>query len=451
MSDVEAGSKRGNEGFEDQSYKRQRNDRDKMRFLLVGKNCGSIIGKGGENIKRLRNEFGVSMHLPDSQCRERVLAMQGNKGDCVSVLRDILTNCKEAPFAVDPKQTMNYEINFLANSEQVGAVIGKGGEKIREIRDQSGGKVKVYQDCLPNSNERVIAIGGEDETIILSAFNIVIDLLADRPAKRPTIYYDPKNKHMNDMPMSRDCNDMPDRGNQMGGNQMSMPDRGSQMGGNQMGGGSGNPLGGAGNGLGAALGGLGGLRNLSNLAGATTLLTQLGVNPQVSAALLAGAAGGLPNLQGNDQNRGEPIFSNADNRVSNINDFGPPRHNHGFDRNQHNNNNSGGRNDDRFGSNSNRDDRRGSNTDNQNQDGSSNLAQMKTEVNITVPSDLCGAIIGRSGQRIKDIKHQSGARLDFSKTEKNSKEDRVLTISGTQGQTLAAQRMIADCLENRND
>jgi len=411
MSDVDVGSKRNNDDNGDRYNKRFRNDRDKMRFLLVGKHCGAIIGKGGENIKRLRNDYNVGMHLPDVQSRERVLSIQGDKGSCVGVLREILASCKEAPYVADQRKKLNYEINYLVNSDQVGAIIGKGGEQIREIDEQSGGKVKVYPDCLPNSNERVIAIGGDDESCLLSAVNIVLDLLEKRPAKRSTNYYDPKNKHSDDM--------MHDGGNQMGG--------GSQMRG-------GNQLGGFGNGL----GGLGGLGNLSDLAaGAATLLNSLGVNPAASAALLGGTMGGLPNMQGNSQN----MFGNLDNRGGHPpQDFGPgPDRGYDMDR-------SNRRVDDGF---TNRDSRRGD-RDRDDRDGEE-FGQMKTEVNITVTNDMAGAIIGKSGQRVKDIRFQTGVKIDFSKTERNSKEDRVLTITGTQQQTVAAQRMMADFVKNRHE
>jgi len=407
MSDVEIGTKRSN-GYEDgYDNKRQRNDGNRMRYLVGRMQCGSIIGKGGENIKRLQNEFAVKLHLPDSQCIERVLTMQGDKEACVNVLRELLPSFKESPYTVDPKYKSAFEINFLANTDSVGAVIGKGGEKIREIREQSGGKVKVYQDCLPNSNERIVAIGGDDEACILSAFNIVIDLLENRPPKRPTKFFDPKNSSGGfDDRQQHERNDMPERRNSMG----PAP---SQMGGP-------NPMSAAANPLGA----LAGIGGLSGLTGAN-ILAQLGVNPQVSAALLGGASGNLTNMLGNSNNLGPR------------GDFPPDQ---GFNRNQNSSR------DDRF-SNDRRDDQQG-NRDNR--DSRSDFSQLTSEVKLTVPHEMCGAIIGRSGQNIKELKHHSGARLDFAKTDKNSKEDRVLTITGTQQQTIAAQRMIADMVMNRD-
>ena len=131
----------------------------------------------------------------------------------------------------------------------------------------------MYQDCLPNSNERIVAIGGDDEERVLAAFNIVLDTLHEHPRKSQVIYYDPKNRFSGD-------------GHSGGG------------GDNQMGMGGGNQLGlGGGGGLGGGLGALGGLGGLG-LAGAASLLGQLGVGAQGGGIL--GAAGGLGNMWGND-------------------------------------------------------------------------------------------------------------------------------------------------------
>merc|ERR1712212_11248 len=199
MSDVEVGSKRSGE-FDEygeiSSYKkrpRSGNDRDKMRFLILGRNCGAIIGKAGENIKRLRKENNITINVQDTR-QEGVLTLSGDRATCVSVFKEILPLIPESPYPVNPKEKCAFEVNFLVQSDQVGSVIGKAGQRIREIRDESNGKVRVYQDCLPNSNERIVAIGGEDESRVLAAFDIILKTLDDHPLKTQVIYYDPKNE-----------------------------------------------------------------------------------------------------------------------------------------------------------------------------------------------------------------------------------------------------------------
>lgn len=44
---------------------------------------------------------------------------------------------------------------------------------------------------MPNSNERVIAVGGDDETKIVSALDMILSLLSTSPRQHQTSQYDP--------------------------------------------------------------------------------------------------------------------------------------------------------------------------------------------------------------------------------------------------------------------
>lgn len=58
---------------------------------------------------------------------------------------------------------------------------------------------------------------------------------------------------------------------------------------------------------------------------------------------------------------------------------------------------------------------------------------------------LAGSIIGKGGQRIKQIRHESGASIKIDEPLEGS-EDRIITITGTQDQIQNAQYL----LQNRS-
>jgi len=394
MSDVELGSKRSGEfdeyGEIESGRKRSRNDGDKMRFLVQGRACGAIIGKGGENIKRLRKE-NISIKVQDTR-REGVVTLAGDRSTCVSVFKEILPLIPESPFPVNPKETCAFEVNLLVQSDQVGCIIGKAGDRIREIRDESGGKVRVYKDCLPNSNERVVAIGGEDETRVLAALDIILKTLDDHPLKQAVRYYDPTK------------NDGPPGG--MGGGPPPHHDGPGPN--NQMGGG----LGGLGN--------LGGLSGLGSLPGAVGLLGQLGLGGFGGAAPLG--AGALNGLGGGNDNRRD---DRNDDR--------------GFQRNEGGDRDRGSRG---------RDQQRNGND--RGEERMEDFGAMQTEMKITVGNGMCGAVIGKRGARIREIREASGARVETSETSKDGERGpRIITITGTQRQVVIAQQMMAECVRNR--
>lgn len=384
MSDVEVGTKRSNE--EDEygeisSPKRSRNQKEEIRLLVSGKCCGAIIGKSGENIKRLRKDNSVHIKLQDTHS-VGTITLGGERESCVSVVKDLLPLITaEAPYPVNQKQKCTCEINLLIQNDRVGSVIGKGGSKIREIENESGGKVRVYGDCLPNSNERIVAIGGEDEARILVTVDVILKALEDHPLKKQMIYYDPRK----DGAQSGERENQRDSHNQLGG------------------------LGGLGLG---GLTGLGGLGGLGGIAGG--LLGQLGL-------------GGLGNagLGGIGAGNASSDFTGGDGG--------------GIDGGYRNENRERGRGP--------RGEHRNGEFDEQRDRPA--FEDMETEMKITVLNDMCGAIIGKRGDRIREIRQASGAKVDFSHNENGSKAPRVITVVGTQKQIMIAQQLMSEFVRNR--
>jgi len=136
-----------------------------LRFLLMSKHAGGIIGKGGETIKRLRSENSATMYVPDAEGNERVLSIGAGRDNCLNAFKECLPIMHEPPYPVgggprEQQQQYTYQVNFLVHSSQVGGIIGRAGARIKEIREETNASIKVYPDCLPDSNERVVAIGG---------------------------------------------------------------------------------------------------------------------------------------------------------------------------------------------------------------------------------------------------------------------------------------------------
>ncbi|KAL8199640.1 hypothetical protein R6Q57_013208 [Mikania cordata] len=75
----------------------------------------------------------------------------------------------------------NIVFRVLCNANKIGCVIGKGGNKISQIRQESGAKITV-EETLPGCNERVIVIAGSgNENRISGEFKEISD--ADKATK----------------------------------------------------------------------------------------------------------------------------------------------------------------------------------------------------------------------------------------------------------------------------
>ena len=72
------------------------------------------------------------------------------------------------------------EVRFLVHQSIAGGIIGKGGEKIKEIRQESDCNVKVASDCCPMSTDRVVQVNMLlDYSLIQSSFFLSIDQSQD--------------------------------------------------------------------------------------------------------------------------------------------------------------------------------------------------------------------------------------------------------------------------------
>nr|CAH8823661.1 unnamed protein product [Trichobilharzia regenti] len=157
-----------------------------LRFLISTKAAGVIIGKGGENIKKIREEYSVKVTIPDSNGPERVLVLDGDLGSIVEIFRENLEKMQSnREDAVD--------LRLLVHQSQAGCVIGRGGYKIKELREQSGlHTLKVYQMLCPCSTDRVIQLVG-DVGKVIECLRSIAELLEGAPPKGSRQNYDARN------------------------------------------------------------------------------------------------------------------------------------------------------------------------------------------------------------------------------------------------------------------
>jgi len=159
-----------------------------VRFLVCSRDAGAIIGKKGSNIQTLRQKHKVIIQVPDCDGPERVLTIQGDYDSCLAAIIDIL------PTMRDNQRVQNdqSEIRLLTHQSQAGAVIGKGGERVRELRSKYNVGMKVFVQCLPFSTERVVALRGRADDIE-RCLREVFSILEQTPPRGQMCFYDPYN------------------------------------------------------------------------------------------------------------------------------------------------------------------------------------------------------------------------------------------------------------------
>jgi heterogeneous nuclear rnp K-like protein 2 len=94
-------------------------------------------------------------------------------------------------------QDGTHSVRLLIAHNRMGGVIGKGGNKIKEIQEVSGARLNASEEMLPNSTERVITIRGVPDMIHMAVYHIGLVVLEgnDRSQDRSTIHYKPHAKY----------------------------------------------------------------------------------------------------------------------------------------------------------------------------------------------------------------------------------------------------------------
>lgn len=167
-------NKRRNSGPERESFAIGAED-SVYRYLCPGRKIGSIIGRGGEIVKKIRAESKSKIRIGEtvSGCDERVVTIYSPSDETNDFdgTDDRVCPSHDALFMVhdrivaddlsdDPEEEPQVTVRLLVPSDQIGCVIGKGGQIVQSIRSDTGAQIRIMKDdhlppCALASDELV--------------------------------------------------------------------------------------------------------------------------------------------------------------------------------------------------------------------------------------------------------------------------------------------------------
>uniref|UniRef100_K7G9C3 K Homology domain-containing protein n=1 Tax=Pelodiscus sinensis TaxID=13735 RepID=K7G9C3_PELSI len=161
-----------------------------IRLLMHGKEVGSIIGKKGETVKKMREESGARINISEGNCPERIVTITGP------------TDAIFKAFAMIAYKFEEDIINSMSNSTATSKPAPSLAAAVPPTNSSSslppsrllqapGAQVQVAGDMLPNSTERAVTISGTPDAIIQCVKQICVVML-ESPPKGATIPYRPK-------------------------------------------------------------------------------------------------------------------------------------------------------------------------------------------------------------------------------------------------------------------
>uniref|UniRef100_A0A8D3DXW7 Heterogeneous nuclear ribonucleoprotein K n=1 Tax=Scophthalmus maximus TaxID=52904 RepID=A0A8D3DXW7_SCOMX len=409
FSNTETNGKRPAEDADEQkSFKRSRNSEDmvELRILLQSKNAGAVIGKAGKNIKALRTDYNASVSVPDSSGPERILSISADIETVGEILLKIIPTLEE--YQQYNGMDFDCELRLLIHQSLAGSIIGVKGAKIKELRENTKTSIKLFQECCPQSTDRVVLVGGKTERVV-ECIKTMLELIADAPIKGRAQPYDPN---------------FYDETYEYGGFTMMFEERG---GGRRLMGGF--PMRG-----GRSSGGERGFDRMPSSRGGRgpmppsrrdydEMSPRRGPPPPHPSRVSRGSSRPRSLPMAHPHRGGIEMLTN----VTKLSLFFVLCSFHLFLSCILDNSSS---------------------WDSYQSGGRSSYNDMGGPVistQVTIPKDLAGSIIGKGGQRIKQIRHESGASIKIDEPLEGS-EDRIITIIGTQDQIQNAQYLLQNSL-----
>uniref|UniRef100_A0A8V1A9I5 Poly(rC) binding protein 4 n=1 Tax=Gallus gallus TaxID=9031 RepID=A0A8V1A9I5_CHICK len=124
-----------------------------LRMLMHGKEIGSIIGKKGETVKRIREQSSARITISEGSCPERITTITGSTDAVFRAVSMIAFKLEEDLGDGTAAGRTPVTLRLVIPASQCGSLIGKAGTKIREIREvRSPGAHSVPQPVPPRSH-----------------------------------------------------------------------------------------------------------------------------------------------------------------------------------------------------------------------------------------------------------------------------------------------------------
>ncbi|TLS24199.1 hypothetical protein PpBr36_08652 [Pyricularia pennisetigena] len=151
-----------------------------IRAVISSPEAATIIGKGGENVSKIRQMSSAKCTVSDYQkgAVERILTVSGIVDAVAKAFGLIIRTLNNEPLS-EPSSahSKTYPLRLLIPHILIGSIIGKGGARIKEIQEASGARLNASDSCLPLSSERSLVVMGVADAVHIATYYVGSTLL----------------------------------------------------------------------------------------------------------------------------------------------------------------------------------------------------------------------------------------------------------------------------------
>lgn len=160
-----------------------------LHFIILGQDAGGIIGKEGRNIRQMRDESSATINISGGSSVERILNIAGTNRQIKLATGMVAEKLQEMSGGNDdhvPPVTMR----LLVPQSQCGPLIGKAGQRIKEIREASGTTITIPSESMPGSTERSVTLAGSPDSIKI-CISKICEVFEEFPPRQNNIQFYP--------------------------------------------------------------------------------------------------------------------------------------------------------------------------------------------------------------------------------------------------------------------
>mmetsp|Transcript_13522 Transcript_13522/g.33146 ORF Transcript_13522/g.33146 Transcript_13522/m.33146 type:complete len:425 (-) Transcript_13522:416-1690(-) len=180
----------------------QQEEQIELRILLNAKWMGGVIGKGGVVIREYRTGSGSFINVSNSVpgVNERIVTVRGAQKNAMLGLSMIVNNIVSQMIASstyfpqnqDEKDKNGPSVTLLIPERAIGAIMGKGGSVIAQVRNSTGASIKVSSETLPGSTDKTLSVRGNAQQV-WTALEILVNYVTSAKGwSVPNTPYQPK-------------------------------------------------------------------------------------------------------------------------------------------------------------------------------------------------------------------------------------------------------------------
>ncbi|KAH7296101.1 hypothetical protein KP509_26G008900 [Ceratopteris richardii] len=157
-----------------------------IRILCPNTRIGSIIGKGGSIIKRMREETGAKIKVEEEvpDCDERIIRVSSSEfgeapSQAIQAALDVYQRLVEVQMDKE-RENRSFVVRLLVPSNQLGCLLGKGGSIVTEMRKVTKANIRISPKDEPSKcaeeDDEIVQIMG-DQNVVYDALVQVLTRL----------------------------------------------------------------------------------------------------------------------------------------------------------------------------------------------------------------------------------------------------------------------------------